>query len=145
MKVTLPITVVAFETDFGGVVSNTRYLEYIERGRYALLHAAGLKVKDIWREHGVQPAVRRVEVDYLGFARHEDELELEVECVECGRVSVTLKYLLRRLEDGAVLMRATQTLAFINARMKPSRTPTWFAAKFSAGEHGELQDGTAST
>ena len=42
MKIELPITVVAFETDFGGVVSNTRYLEYIERGRYALLHAAGL-------------------------------------------------------------------------------------------------------
>lgn len=145
MKVTLPITVVAFETDFGGVVSNTRYLEYIERGRYALLHAAGLKVKDVWREHGVQPAVRHVEVDYLGFARHEDEMELEVECAECGRASATLKYLLRRVEDGAVLMRATQTLVFINERMKPSRTPEWFAAKFSTGDQGDTKRDIKST
>ena len=48
MTITLPITVVAFETDFGGVVSNTRYVEYVERGRYALLHAAGLKISEVW-------------------------------------------------------------------------------------------------
>ena len=128
MKIILPIVVVAFETDFGGVVSNTRYLEYIERGRYALLHAAGLKITRVWQEHGVQPVVRRVQVDYLGFARHEDELELEAQTGEHGRSSAELHYTLRRVEDGAILMRATQTIAFINTRMKPSRVPPWFAA-----------------
>ena len=46
MKVILPINVVAFETDYGGVVSNTRYLEYVERGRYALFHAAGFRMEE---------------------------------------------------------------------------------------------------
>ncbi len=134
MKILLPITVVAFETDFSGVVSNTRYLEYIERGRYALLHSAGLKITRLWAEHGVQPVVRRVEVDYLGFARHEDDLELEAATGEHGRSSARLHYALRRVEDGALLMSAVQTIAFINARMKPSRVPAWFIEKLSAPE-----------
>ena len=132
MKILLPITVVAFETDFGGVVSNTRYLEYIERGRYALLHAAGLRITRLWEEHGVQPVVRRVEVDYLGFARHEDELELEAATGEHSRSSARLHYTLQRAQDGALLMRAVQTVAFINARMRPSRVPAWFVAALAA-------------
>lgn len=127
MKITLPIIVVAFETDFGGVVSNTRYLEYIERARYALLHASGLTITQMWAEHGVQPVVRRVEVEYLGFARHEEHLEMEARVGECGRSSATLLYALRRTSDGEVVMRATQTVAFINARWKPSRVPDWFS------------------
>ncbi len=134
MKIILPITVVAFETDFGGVVSNTRYLEYIERGRYALLHSVGLKVTRLWAEHGVQPVVRRVEVDYLSFARHEDELELEVQTGEHERSSAQLHFTLRRVEDEVVLMRAVQTIVFINTRMKPSRIPNWFIEKLSAEE-----------
>jgi acyl-CoA thioester hydrolase len=123
MKVTLPITVVAFETDYGGVVSNTRYLEYIERGRYALLHACGLKIEEVWKKHEVQPIVRRVEIDYRGSARHEDQLELDIEVGEHGKSTSTLVYTLRRTSDGSTLMRAVQTLAYINTRWRPVRVP----------------------
>jgi acyl-CoA thioester hydrolase len=125
MKISLPILVVAFETDFGGVVSNTRYLEYIERGRYALLHASGLKINEIWAQYGVQPVVRRVEIDYLGFARHEDELALQVVVEEYRGATGILHFQLTRA-DGALLMRATQTLAFLNTQWKPVRVPLWF-------------------
>ena len=126
MKISLPIVVVAFETDFGGVVSNTRFLEYIERGRYALLHAAGLKINEIWERYGVQPVVRRVEVDYIGFARHEDELTLQVAISEYRGATGTLMFELTRPADGAMMMRARQTLAFINTQWKPVRVPAWF-------------------
>ncbi len=92
MKVELPITVVAFETDFGGVVSNTRYLEYIERGRYALLHKAGLKISEVWESHGVQPVVRRISIEYLSFARHEDELQLQASVIQHSRTTTMLSY-----------------------------------------------------
>jgi acyl-CoA thioester hydrolase len=123
MKISLPITVVAFETDYGGVVSNTRYLEYIERGRYALLHQAGLWVEKTWKEIGVQPVVRRVEVDYLGFARHEDQLELSVEVAEIGGARAVFCYELIKISDGSVLMRARQTLAFLGTQWRPVRVP----------------------
>lgn len=124
MTITLPISVVAFETDYGGVVSNTRYLEYIERGRYALLQQAGIKIEEVWKEFGVQPVVRYVEMEYLSPARHEDELELHVTVAAHGKTSTTLKYELRR--DETLILRATQTLAYINTRWRPSRVPEIF-------------------
>ncbi len=129
MKITLPITVVAFETDYGGVVSNTRYLEYIERARYAYLHAHDLHVETVWKTHGVQPVVRRVEVDYLGFARHEEQLEMKCELGELGGATATLKYELTRVSDGAVLMRAVQTMAFLNTDWRPVRVPPFYREK----------------
>jgi acyl-CoA thioester hydrolase len=128
MKIILPITVMAFETDFGGVVSNTRYVEYIERGRYALMHAAGLRIEEVWKTHGAQPIVRHVEIDYLGGARHEDELLLDISIREHTRSTTVLDFSLKRGEEE--LMRARQTLAYINYRWRPTRVPDIFLQSF---------------
>ncbi len=139
MKIVLPFQVVAFETDYGGVVSNTRYLEYIERARYALLGAAGLKVEKTWAEIGVQGVVRRVEIEYLGFARHEDELEMTAEVAEIGGATVVLIYELSRPGDAAILMRGKQTLAFLNTKWRPVRVPALFRENLSSRRDAEAQ------
>ncbi len=132
MKVVLPILVVAFETDYGGVVSNTRYLEYIERGRYAMLQAANLGVEGTWAELGVQAVVRRVEVDYVSVARHEDKLELEISVREHTGATSLLAFELTRPKDGAIIMRARQTLAYINTKWRPVRVPDVFLSGLPA-------------
>jgi len=139
MQITLPITVIAFETDYGGVVSNTRYIEYIERGRYALLHAAGLKITDVWATHGAQPVVRRVEIDYLAPARHEDELILSVSIAAPSGATTTLHYELTRPIDGAVIMRAEQTLAYLNTQWKPVRVPLIFREALNINNHKDTK------
>jgi len=126
MRITLPITVMAFETDYEGVVSNTRYLEYLERGRYALVHAAGLRIDDILAAHGVQPVIRRVSIDYLLPARHEDFLELLVIVAAHSGATTTLHYELVRPHDGALIIRAEHTLAYLNRQWKPVRVPAIF-------------------
>lgn len=126
MSIKLPIQVIACETDFGGVVSNVRYVEYLERGRYALLHAAGLTLTRIWEQHGVQPVVRQVQADYLGMARHEEELVLEVTVARHTRTTTDLDFVLRRQSDGAVVLRARQILAYLNTRWRPVRVPQIF-------------------
>ena len=130
--VMLPIRVVAFETDFGGVVSNTRYLEYIERARYHFIYALGLSVEGVWESDGAQPVVRRAEIDYLGFARHEDELELRVGVAALERAILILEFELTRPKDGAVLMRARQTLAFLNKSWRPTRVPPSYREKLAS-------------
>lgn len=123
MKTTLSILVHAFETDFGGVVSNTRYLEYLERGRYQLLHDAGLPVEETWANEGVMAIVRRVEADYLSFARHEDRLELSTWVEEWSGASTIIGHEIVRPKDGVVILRARQTIAFLNRSWKPTRVP----------------------
>jgi acyl-CoA thioester hydrolase len=134
MKVILPIHVVAFETDFGGVVSNTRYLEYIERGRYALMHAANLGVAQALELCGAQPVVRRVEVEYLKPARHEDDLELHVIVISNEGARTVLEFELQRPRDGALIMRARQTLAYLTSDWKPVRVPALFKDKWPIAE-----------
>jgi len=132
MKISLPITVVAFETDYGGVVSNTRYVEYIERGRYALMHAAGLKTEETWKTYRVQPIVRHLDIAYLSGAHHEDELILEATVQEHTRSTTILHFVLRRGDEE--LMRATQTLAYINDRWRPTRVPDIYRDHFPVGD-----------
>ena len=134
MKVILPIHVVAFETDFSGVVSNTRYLEYIERGRYALMNAAGLTVAQALELCSAQPVVRHVEVDYLQPARHEDDLELHISIVAHQGARTILQFELHRLSDGTLLMRAQQTLAYLTSQWKPVRVPQLFKEKWPVAE-----------
>ena len=129
--ITLPITVVAFETDFGGVVSNTRYLEFLERGRYALLHAAGLPVEKTWREEGIMAIVRRVEADYLNFARHEEALTLTTWVSQWSGATAVVSHELVRDCDGVTILRARQTIAFLNRQWKPTRVPAIYREKLN--------------
>lgn len=129
MKIELPILVHAFETDFGGVVSNTRFLEWFERGRYALLHAANLPVEETWSQEGVMAVVRRVEVDYLSFARHEDALVLTTRASEWNRATAVVEHEIVRTKDGVVIARAKQTIAFLNQSWKPTRVPSSYREK----------------
>jgi len=130
MKVTLPIFVVSFDTDYGGVVSNTRYLEYLERGRYALFQSGGFKMEEVIASHGVQFVVRKVEMEYLSPARHEDELELEVRVASHGKTSTVINFELRRKNEAALLLRATQVLVYINENWRPTRVPQMFRDAF---------------
>lgn len=126
MTVKLPIRVMAFETDYGGVVSNTRYPEYLERGRYALCEAADINIQELWDTQGVQPVVRALSIEYQNFARHEDRLTLTVTVTEHSKTSSQLSFELRRDSDDALIISARQTLAYINERFRPTRVPDAF-------------------
>lgn len=132
MKVTLPILVHAYETDFYGVVSNTRYLEYLERGRYFLLHEAGLPIEETWSSEGIMAVVRRVEADYLSSARHEDRLELSTWTTEWSGASAVVSHEIVRPKDGAVILRARQTIAFLNRSGRATRVPKSYRERLGA-------------
>ena len=143
MKVVLPIHVVAFETDFGGVVSNTRYVEYLERGRAALMRAAELTTAGVLEKCGAQPVVRRTEVEYLSPAFHEDELELHITVTSHQGARSFLQFELLRPSDGALLMRAAQTLAYLTPQWKPVRVPALFREKTPALDNSPQRRGDA--
>lgn len=134
MKISLPLLVHAFETDFGGVVSNTRYLEYLERGRYALLHSAGLPVEKTWQEEGIMAIVRRAEVDYLNFARHEEQLTLTTWVEQWKGATAIVAHEIVRDFDGVAILRARQTIAFLNRNWRPTRVPASYREKLQTDE-----------
>src|SRR6056297_2209755 len=64
------------DTDMGGIVYYANYLKYIERARSAWVREMGIDQNEMREKDGVVFAVRRVEADYLGSAKFDDELEV---------------------------------------------------------------------
>lgn len=71
-----PIRVYYEDTDLAGIVYYANYLKFIERGRSELVRAAGIDQRAM-KAAGLVFAVRRVEADYLGPARYDDQLVVE--------------------------------------------------------------------
>ena len=110
------------DTDCGGVVYHTNYLNYFERGRTEYLRERGVSVKGLHDQGCIFPVVR-LEIDYRAPAVHDDLLRVETEVLEVGKSSLTLGQQVVRVLDGRLLAAGRVTLACIGPNMKAKRLP----------------------
>ena len=121
------------DTDFSGVVYYGRYLEFLERGRSDLLHAIGIRHRDLIEgriagrgeahERGDPLAwvVRRIEVDYRGSARIEDEIEVRTHVHEARGARLVMAQSIT-LDDRPILDARIEA-ALITLDGRPRRIP----------------------
>jgi len=64
------------DTDLAGIVYYANYLKFIERARSAIVQDAGIDQLDMQRD-GLVFAVKKLEADYIGSAKLNDELRVE--------------------------------------------------------------------
>ena len=122
MSFALPLRVYWEDTDAGGIVYHSNYLNFAERARTEMVRKAGLKQSDLAAE-GYAFAVRHVAVDFLKSAKLDDLLEVESTPKAMGGASMEVGQVIRRLDDGAELVRLDVKLAFISLDGKPVRIP----------------------
>ncbi len=79
------------DTDLGGVVYYANYLKFFERARTDFLRSQGVVQTKIAEDHGVVFVVKNCQVKYLKPARMDDEIEVSVEVVELGKLSVKMR------------------------------------------------------
>ncbi len=117
---TFPIRVYYEDTDMGGVVYYANYLRYIERARSDWVRQLGID-QNAMRDDGVVWVVRRVEADYIGAARFEDELVIETTMTEVTTARLEMDQIVRR--GDTVIFRAKVMAACMNAAGRPVRLP----------------------
>lgn len=61
-----------YELDAEGIVNNANYLHYLEMTRHEFCYQAGVSFTRM-RQQGIEPVLRRVEIDYLTPLRGDDE------------------------------------------------------------------------
>lgn len=94
-------------------VNNAEYLRWIEQISWAHSQQLGLDMDD-YREHDRAMAVHRHELDYLAPAYAGDRLRMATWIVGCdGRLTLTRRFQLQRIEDGGTLLRARTRFACI--------------------------------
>lgn len=76
------------DTDGGGVVYHSRYVNFLERARTEWLRAKGYDQRVLQRDHDLVFAIRHIEIDFILPAHMDDRLLVSVEVIKSGGASV---------------------------------------------------------
>ena len=117
------------DTDAGGVVYHSQYLNFFERARTEWLrdkdgHQAKMAGKD-----NVLFAVRHMDIDFVRAARLDDELDVSVQVIEAHGARMVLDQKMSRCSDQQQVATAKVTVVCLKAdSFKPTRMPKWIRA-----------------
>ncbi|MFZ5555123.1 MAG: tol-pal system-associated acyl-CoA thioesterase [Pseudomonadota bacterium] len=101
------------DTDAGGVVYHSRYLDFCERARYEWLRDLGYGCLDLAGRLGVIFVVRSLSLAFRRPARLDDLLHVSVRLAALGRSRVQVEQAVKR--GGEILVEADVELACVDA------------------------------
>ena len=81
----LPIRVYYQDTDAGGVVYHSTYLNFMERARYEWMRELGLDIHSLIQVHKVVFMIRSLNIEYFKPALLDDLLHVTVQAIELGK------------------------------------------------------------
>lgn len=123
-------TVLFYDTDCGGVVSNIAYLRFVEKARASLFSDLGMDLLSMTAT-GLFPVVIRTEIDYRFPARLGHEVTVTARLAALAKVRATCDFTLTVTEPGAptkTVAEARQIVALVQMpEGRPKRIPSeWF-------------------
>ena len=123
------------DTDAGGVVYHSRYLNFFERARTEMLRAMGVSQSELKEKHGLIWVVLEVNLKFRKAALLDDELMVSAELEWVKGVRQGFRQEITRISDGVVVATAELSAVMLHAdSLKPARMPAWIKAEL-------LQDG----
>lgn len=117
-----PVRVYYEDTDGGGVVYHSNYLNFMERARTEWLRAIGFGQNELRDELGLIVVVHGLSIDYHYPARFDDALIVTSKLIKVGGSSFMFEQIIKR--DELVLTRAKVRLVCVDAhKFKPIAIP----------------------
>lgn len=130
----LPIRVYYEDTDAGGVVYHSNYINFFERARTEWLRQLGYELDWLAENESLLFVVRSITCDYLRPALFNDELFVSAEIKELGKTSIIFQQRVMRARkdndknttDSCVILAQGQvTVVSVDAvKFRPKRLPT---------------------
>ena len=128
-----PITVYYEDTDAGGVVYHSNYLNFFERARTEWLRALGISQQQLLADD-LAFVVRHADIDFRKAARFEQQFEVVTTIAETKRASLIFDQQLVDA-DGQVYCAAKVTVVSVSlSRMKPVAVPPHILQEFKQSE-----------
>ena len=110
------------DTDSGGVVYHSNYLNFMERARTEWLRSLELNQADLKKKDKIMFVVANVNIDYKKAARFNDELDIETSIDKIGASRVDLTQNIMKNSD--LYTSAKVVIACIHSEtFKPQRIP----------------------
>lgn len=118
-----PVRVYYEDTDAGGVVYHSNYLNFMERARTEWLRTLGFEQPQLRADLGVIIVVHSMQVEFKSPAYFNDMLDIHCKLTKIGHGSIEMEQRITR--DHHLLIKAQVKLAFVNAEtFKPLGIPT---------------------
>ena len=115
------------DTDAGGIVYHTRYLDFMERARTEWLRQLGLELPRLATEHRRMFVARSAAIDYLKPARLDDMLSVHAHAEKIARTYIDLNQDIycgsTQLTRGRIRIACVDTVS-----LRPARLPRLFGA-----------------
>lgn len=118
----LPVRVYYEDTDAGGVVYHSQYLNFMERARTEWLRGLGFAQAALRQNEQVLFVVHSMQIKFKKPARLDDELKVVSQLIEMGRGSFSCQQQIVR--DDMILLEAQVKVACVDAdSFKPTGIP----------------------
>ncbi len=118
-----PVRVYYEDTDAGGVVYHSNYLNFMERARTEWLRALGHEQTTVKDALGVIIVVHSLSINFKKPAKFNDLLEVQCELTNIGRGSIEMSQTI--ICNGIELIQASVKAAFVDAEtFKPVAIPS---------------------
>lgn len=110
------------DTDAGGIVYHSRYLDFLERGRADWLRHLGFSSTQLLENHGVALVVREARINFHRPARLDDLIVISVDEINFKYAHLTLTQAIKK--NGLILVSADVNLACVRlGDLKPMKFP----------------------
>ncbi len=125
-----PVRVYFEDTDAGGVVYHSRYLNFFERARTEMMRARGLSMTELKQVHKLIWVVLDINARFRQAAKLDDELLVTAEVTWIKGVRQGFRQQITRKEDGVLIATAELSAVMLHAdSLKPARMPAWIKAE----------------
>ncbi len=132
-----PVRVYYEDTDSGGVVYHSNYLNFMERARTEWLRALGFEQTRLRDELGLIIVIHSLSIQFKKPAYFNDMLAVNCVLSELKHSSLILQQTIQR--DGVVLIDAHVKAAFVNASsFKPIGVPADISHKIKLETQQEI-------
>jgi acyl-CoA thioester hydrolase len=122
------------DTDAGGVVYHSNYLNFFERARTEFLRARGIHQQDLRDKHKLIWVVLDMQIRFRNAAKLDDLLQVTAEPTWIKGVRVGFHQRMTRVADGVEVATAEMSVAMLHAdSLKPARMPAWLETELKNG------------
>jgi acyl-CoA thioester hydrolase len=118
-----PLRVYVEDSDFGGIVYHSNYLNFMERARTEWLDTLNMGV-DYWAKKEVLFIVRHADINFVAPAKVNARLNVLTEVEQVKGSSIAFKHRIVSQDDPeAALCEATVHIVCVNRAIRPVRVP----------------------
>lgn len=122
MNYSFPVRIYYQDTDAGGVVFHSSYIDFMERARSEWLRSLGFSNAGLIKDHRVCFVVRSLEITYMKPAVLDDLLDVSVEIESVGRSLMVFRQDVKRGEDALASAKVSLVCADVDS-FKPVSVP----------------------